>query len=195
MSSRNDILRSIRRHLPQSTPLPEDGGNWIRFDDPVLQFSQVLESVGGDCYIVESVADIGPMLEGLAGSHQRVICGVPGLLGPVFDFASVADPQDLADVELAILPGKFAVAENAAVWVQTDSPAQRTLYYIAQHLVLVVPHAEIVHNLPEAYERIDPVLTQYGCFISGPSKTADIEQSLVKGAHGARTLRVFLVRE
>ena len=47
--------------------------------------------------------------------------------------------------------------------------------------------------MEEAYKKIDPKTLKYALFISGPSKTADIEQTLVIGAHGAKTTTVFLV--
>ncbi len=47
--------------------------------------------------------------------------------------------------------------------------------------------------MQQAYERIGDLDYGFGTFITGPSKTADIEQSLVLGAHGARGLTVFLM--
>lgn len=196
MSSREEILRTIRRQLPiTAAPSSPPAVDWIHYDDPVSQFIQVLESVGGVCYPVQDVSEIAERLAERMGTGKRVISGVPGVLESTFDFTTVADPHALADVELAILPGQLAVAENAAVWVQTTSPAERALYFLTQHLALVVPLAHVVHHLHEAYDRIEPAGAPFGCFIAGPSKTADIEQSLVKGAHGARTLNVFLVKE
>ena len=69
----------------------------------------------------------------------------------------------------------------------------RAIFFITQHLALVVPAEQMVHNLHEAYARISLGTSSLGVFISGPSKTADIEQSLVIGAHGPRSLTVFLV--
>jgi L-lactate dehydrogenase complex protein LldG len=195
MTSRDEILRTIRRQLPQSSPLPDLSGDWIRYERPVEQFGMVLSAVGGTLHCVRSLSDIPPLLADLIEPGHRVISGIDQLFGPAFPYDSIADPHDLEDVFLAVLPGELAVAENAAVWVQTSSLIQRTLYFIAQHLALVVPASHVVNNLHEAYERISPRSARFGCFISGPSKTADIEQALVKGAHGARTLNVFLVEE
>ncbi|RMF38130.1 MAG: hypothetical protein D6753_16315, partial [Planctomycetota bacterium] len=69
----------------------------------------------------------------------------------------------------------------------------RVIFFITQYLVLVVPKDQIVHNMHQAYARIDAPRPGFGLFLSGPSKTADIEQSLVIGAHGCRQLQVFLV--
>jgi L-lactate dehydrogenase complex protein LldG len=106
---------------------------------------------------------------------------------------AIRDPHQLEDVDFAVLKGQLAVAENAAVWVTDECVPDRVIYFIAQHVALVVGAHAIVHNMHEAYERLRFEGAGFGCFISGPSKTADIEQSLVIGAHGARSLRVFLL--
>jgi len=64
---------------------------------------------------------------------------------------------------------------------------------LTQHLALVVPASRLVNDMHEAYEKVRLPRPGYGCFVSGPSKTADIEQALVIGAHGARSCTVFLV--
>jgi L-lactate dehydrogenase complex protein LldG len=91
------------------------------------------------------------------------------------------------------LPGRFAVAENGAVWVTDAGVKHRAVAFIVQHLALVVPAGEIIDNMHLAYERLTFNDAGFGAFISGPSKTADIEQSLVIGAHGPRSLTVFCI--
>ena len=55
-----------------------------------------------------------------------------------------------------------------------------------------VAREQLVGDLHSAYQQIDPAAAHYGCFMAGPSKTADIEQALVIGAHGPRALDVYL---
>lgn len=90
------------------------------------------------------------------------------------------------------MDGRIGVCENGAVWIQQDVE-QRAIYFIAESLVLVLDRRNLVNNMHEAYKRIDTGDYGYGVFISGPSKTADIEQALVMGAHGARDVTVLLV--
>jgi L-lactate dehydrogenase complex protein LldG len=192
--SRDTILRSIRRNLPESSPLPELDGPWIEYPDPVAQFINVLESTGGRAIRVPDRDSIPATLAQLPhfGDSRRTLCGFAGLSGNV-DLTSIADPHELEDIDFAILPGHFGVAENAAIWVTDENLAHRVIYFLCQHLALVIPADQIVHNMHEAYQRIRIGGPRFGAFIAGPSKTADIEQSLVIGAHGPKSLTAFLV--
>ena len=109
------------------------------------------------------------------------------------DLAANRGPARLERLGLAILPGEIGVAENGAIWLYGAALAHRAVFVIAEHLALVVAAADIVHDMHEAYARLEASPPRYGTFISGPSKTADIEQALVIGAHGARSLTVFLL--
>src|SRR5690606_16996516 len=102
-------------------------------------------------------------------------------------------PGDIAGVEKAYIRGTLGVAENGAVWVKEGDMQHRLLPFLCQHLVLVVDADTLVDNMHEAYNRIRIDEEGYGLFIAGPSKTADIEQSLVVGAHGPRSLVVYII--
>ncbi len=173
----------------------------MTFTDPVSQFSQVLATVGGRCEPVGSAEEAGQVLSRLAGDlGANQVCSLVDGVGVTnfdgvtnLDIGGVDDPHDLEAVDLAVMPGELAVAENAAVWVTATSPLDRTLFFLTQHLALILPRSEVVSNLHQAYERIDVTAAAFGTWISGPSKTADIEQSLVLGAHGPRSLTVVLI--
>ncbi|MCE7053071.1 LUD domain-containing protein [Algoriphagus sp. AGSA1] len=100
---------------------------------------------------------------------------------------------DFADLDLAIVEGQVASAENAAIWLDDSNLALRALPFITAHLVIVIKKEKIVGNMHEAYKQIVDSKSGFGVFIAGPSKTADIEQSLVVGAHGAMSLRVVIL--
>ena len=195
MSSRDHILKTIRRHLVEAVDLPSLDQPWITFADRQQQFADVLDAIGGRCVRVPDVAALNAALTQIpAYADGTTKCSlVPGVGESTFDLNAITDPHDLADVDYAILPGEFAVAENAAVWVTDAHLRHRALYFIPQHLALVVPASEVVNSMHEAYERLSFNEARYGAFIAGPSKTADIEQALVIGAHGARSMHVFLI--
>jgi L-lactate dehydrogenase complex protein LldG len=189
MSSRDAILASLRKAAPSTVPLPEAPAA-VTYPDPVKQFSDVLASVGGKTVLVAGEEELQTELRKLAEALEArrvAVAGAP-------DLEALKDPHELEGIDLAVLRGDFAVAENAAVWVdEARLGPHRAIFVIAQHLALVVDAADVVHNMQEAYARTTLQGAGFGVFISGPSKTADIEQSLVIGAHGARSCTVFLV--
>ncbi len=205
MSSRDQILSSIRSVQLPEVALPALDGPWSCYDDRRGRFCEVLHAVGGQAVIVQHRAELNDRLQELAAFRDaKVICSlVDGVGRADVDLATIADPHELATVDFGIVAGEFAVAENGAVWIIDDKLAHRVLPFIAQHLAIVVPASEIVDHMHAAYARLCDAqgvhdagvfaAPWFGVFISGPSKTADIEQSLVIGAHGARSLTVFLL--
>lgn len=195
MASREEILARLRAASPPARELPEARRFGKRFADLRAQFVQALQDAGGRCVQIPSPEALGTALEELepyrTGTRiASVFAGVPR--GNV-RLDAIEDAHELRDVDLAIVRGELAVAENGAVWVaEAGLQPHRVLPWIAQHLALVVSAERLVNDMHEAYERID-VGRGFGCFISGPSKTADIEQALVIGAHGPRSATVFLV--
>ena len=195
MSSRDDILAAVRRHLPEASPLPDLAGPWIEYPDPIAQFASVLEMIGGRCVRVPNIEAINRELEALPAyaAAKQVVSRVAGAGASTVELDAIDDPHALEDIDFALLPGEFAVAENAAVWVHDRGLKHRVIYFLCQHLALVIRAADVVHNMHQGYERLSFTEPGFGGFIAGPSKTADIEQSLVIGAHGPRSLTVFVV--
>lgn len=195
-TAKDEILNALRKQVPIETPnLPEViDGNWIRYSDPIGQFSSLIAAVGGSCFVVNNIRDVETQLQSydVYRSAVRIYSQVPGIKSH-FDLNSVAKPQDLEDLDFVIYPGEFAVAENGAIWVTDKNLKHRVIFFITQHLVLVVPKSRLLHNMHEAYRELEFNEPHFGLFVSGPSKTADIEQSLVIGAHGCRSMQVFLI--
>ncbi|MEA5005362.1 MAG: LUD domain-containing protein [Rikenellaceae bacterium] len=113
----------------------------------------------------------------------------------VWDSYKRIQPVELAArTECVLLCGKMGVAENGAIWVDDTCFPERLLPFIAGKLILLVDCNTIVSDMHAAYASIASKLEGFGVFISGPSKTADIEQSLVYGAHGAISVDVIILK-
>lgn len=193
MESKQSILKAVAASSGESVELPSLDDFGIRYDDPHAQFAEVLASVGGKAIRVADDAALQSELQQLdiVRDAAKVYSRVAGIASSV-DLDNVETPHELNGLDLAILPGELAVAENAAVWATGGGLKHRAVYFIAEHLVLVVDAGNLVHNMHQAYQRLRFDEAGYGVFVSGPSKTADIEQSLVIGAQGPRSLHVFL---
>ncbi|WP_375448293.1 lactate utilization protein C [uncultured Fibrella sp.] len=196
MASRETILAAIQANQPDRLPLPEQFTFETTYPDLVTQFADVLATVGGRAVTVPDYTAIATYLDETYADVLNIGTTIPELAHVSdIDLTLITVPHDLAGLNLAIIGGQLGVAENAAIWVDEQHiPSHfRALPMITQYLAIVIRQADLVTNMHEAYRRIDVAATGFGTFISGPSKTADIEQSLVIGAHGARGLTVFIM--
>jgi L-lactate dehydrogenase complex protein LldG len=194
VDSRRAILDALRRAQPPESPAPDLSALGAPLPDPSARVGEAVAAVGGTLVRVREAAALAAEVAALASrlGAVRVASAVPGVPGNV-SLDDLPDPHALEGIGLAVLAGAFAVAENGAVWVPTAGLRHRGVFVVAEHLALVVPAAEVVPDLHEAYRRIAFPGAGFGTFIAGPSKTADIEQALVIGAHGPRSCTVFLV--
>jgi L-lactate dehydrogenase complex protein LldG len=194
MSSRDYMLKRIRENKPEQVALP----SVIRFDslfeNTEAKFLETLAAIYTEVIVVKDMHELAAKANELYADVVNRATTIPNL-GNWADFSlNVADPHELETVEIAILKAEFGVAENGAVWISDHYLPHRVLPFITQNLAFVIPRNAIVNNMHDAYERLQDT-SGWGCFIAGPSKTADIEQSLVIGAHGARSMVIFLVEE
>ncbi|MGY3052445.1 L-lactate dehydrogenase complex protein LldG [Pedobacter sp. UYEF25] len=196
MTSREKILAAVKESQPELTGLPNLDLFYQVAGEPkenLRNFIATAERIGSTVYEVETYHQIVNQLRSdfdLLG--KRVVSAVREL-DVIADEYNGTDNHALADVELMLLPTHFGVAENGACWVNDALYNERLLPFIPQHLVFVLKKEHIVANMHLAYELISDNSYGFGAFIAGPSKTADIEQSLVLGAHGPRSLRLFLI--
>ncbi len=196
MGSREDILGALRRAAPREVPRPvEPARAAVRYPDPPARLAEAVQAVGGALVRVPGPAVLAAEVAALAArlGARRVICEAPEAGAGSERLEELETPHQLQGLDLAVLPGAYAVAENGAVWVPTATLRHRAVFVVAEHLALVVGAGEIVNDMHEAYARLRFEGPGFGAFIAGPSKTADIEQALVIGAHGPRSCVVFLV--
>lgn len=191
---RRAVLEALRAARAPEAPAPDLSRLGARFDDPAAKLADAVAAVAGTLVRVPGAPALAAAVAALAErlGATRVASAVPGVPGNVA-LDALSDPHELEGIGLAVLAGAFAVAENGAVWLPTDGLRHRGAFVVAEHLALAVPASEVVHDMHEAYRRISFPGAGFGTFVAGPSKTADIEQALVIGAHGARSCAVFLV--
>ncbi|GAB3972705.1 LUD domain-containing protein [Spirosoma terrae] len=191
-STRDTILAAIRRGKPDLLPLPDPIGfpPNITPDNLVESFMTMVKTNGGRAIRVSSMDEAKAFLATDYDLSLPVLSHVPGL--DISNFTPAEELRLLDTLHLVVLEGIVGVAENAAIWVDEAAMGIRVLPFITLNLSIVISEKNLVGNMHEAYPRIDTSVG-FGTFIAGPSKTADIEQSLVIGAHGSKTLTVFIM--
>ena len=194
MNSRALILQKVKQNQPSEiSELPNLTFLGLDTFDIIEKYKTVLKSIGGDFVEVGNYDAIIDFVKNNYNLTKRTITTVPELT----EIADLDwfndDPHTLEDVELTIVKAHFGVAENSALWVTDAVMGQRVATFIPQYLAIIVNRKDILATMHQAYERIGNQEYCFGTFIAGPSKTADIEQSLVIGAHGARGLMVFIM--
>lgn len=171
--------------------------------DPVeeIAFAEALQRVGGQfVYCV----DERELLVSLAGLMQErgwpsIFCNnqaIEELLG----FASinvVSDPGNIGQMTVGITGCESLIGRTGTILVSTVASSGRRMPFFPEvHLVMayasqVVP--DLQHALTKVMSRYGEKIPSMMTFITGPSRTADIEKTLVMGAHGPKELIVFLI--
>ena len=194
MSSRSDILSKIKSNKPDSLDLPI-----IELDlfdeklNPLDQFKKMVEAAGGNVLTTNSNQDLISQINKLFPDSENNYSTLKETSSlNTIKLETLTNDRQLEDLDVLVLEGAFGVAENGAVWIPNQNIPIRVAPFICKHLVLVINSSHIVPYLHQAYDQLEGQNFDFGIFISGPSKTADIEQSLVIGAQGALSLTVFL---
>jgi L-lactate dehydrogenase complex protein LldG len=187
-SARDRILEEIKSTKTDTDPLLTYTVVGIEYSNKKEQFIQMVKSIGGNAIEVTNESEIENFIAERITTGKRVL--------------NISENEklnysisNLYATDVAIIRGGIAVAENAAIWLAEKNMGNRVLPFACEELVVVINGKNIVHNMHQAYDMIDISTDGFGVFIAGPSKTADIEQSLVIGAHGPINFLVLIIND
>lgn len=196
MSSREKILQTLKQNQPPAVALPDTQGFIGMRPANADQFIQTFKTIGGALYEVNDYEHVAEILRTDFGHFAKKLTTLPQLAAVADTSWFTADPHSMHDTDVMVAEALFGVCENGAVWITEQQMVQRAAMFIPENLVMLVKRESLVATMHDAYVRISQLHdSQYGfgAFIAGPSKTADIEQSLVLGAHGPRTMTMMLL--
>lgn len=196
MSSSKTILNAVQQSLKKrqkvgypAIPLFENPDV-----DLLAIFKNNLELAGATWYEIDSVEKAKDIMRTKL-PDAKVICSATDVWNGNKDLGSVVNPKDLEDVDLGVLRADFGVAEMGMVWLTEKNLKVNSIGFLSQHLAILLDPKRITENMHSAYKLVDLKAHSYGCFMMGPSATADIGATLVHGAQGARSLTLFLFPE
>ena len=207
MTTKDQILSRLKAN---SEALLKSGGNIpdvempdfslinpTEYADPLVKFRETAKKVSG-ANVVESEkeGDLNKLIRELY-PEAKIFGSNLTFIEADINPDSVPAGKDLMKVDVGVIEGSFGVAENGCIWIP-QTMKERALCFASENLVILLHKKDIVNNMHEAYALIDKKPEyfepyKFGTFISGPSKTADIESALVYGAQAARGVTVILM--
>lgn len=191
---RASILGAIRNNKPELVALPKIDASLFDDDADVVEtFMMNLQLVGGKVISLQHLNELDEAIKKQYPNAKHIIsCSEASQLGTV-PISKDTSSHTLHTIDLVIINARLGVAENGAVWLSESDFIVRALPFITNDLVIILSKHHICRHMHEAYNRISERERTFGLLLSGPSKTADIEQCLVIGAQGAVSVTVFLI--
>ena len=191
--NKEDLLAKIRANIHTTYDMPSfDDMKGVQYADPLKQFVEMSKTVGGKVVELEKGQDINEVIKNCYPDAKVIASNLPEVTIANRNPDTVAEANDLNGTDVGVVRGVFGVAENGCIWIP-QTMKEKAMCFISEYLVIMLDRKQIVNNMHEAYQRVEFNSYGYGCFISGPSKTADIAQALVMGAQAARGVTVILV--
>lgn len=189
--SKDSILSKLRANVRETYDKPDLSFAILKYSDPVEAFIQTATTAAGAKVIkMKEGDDINVLIRQAYPEAKTFASNVPGVKADR-NPDEVKSPQELDGTDVGVVQGAVGCAENACVWIP-QTMKQRAVCFIPEYLVVIIDRKDIVNNMHEAYALIEMPDMGFGAFISGPSKTADIEQALVYGAQSCCGVTIIL---
>ncbi|MXV14915.1 LutC/YkgG family protein [Hufsiella ginkgonis] len=205
-SSREKMLKKIRKALleKRDNPYPnlEEAPLYESYDDyPDILFAEQLTMAAGKFVFCEDEIQFIENLLLMADEKnwRKIYCWEPPLQEMLdkYEFPFYSTDTDFMLAEVGITLCESLIARNGSVMVSNGSAAGRRLSIYPHYHIVLAYTSQLVPDLKDAFKllkaRYGQNLPSMTSVITGPSRTADIEKTLVLGAHGPRELIVFLI--
>lgn len=222
-NARHEILAAIRRNLAKSEPYDEEHRKHHAAQKslPVLnnslatetelksvpqaeRFKENLISIGGDCEIVKDLAEAaeivqkiidGKQIKRIALSDSPTVKEVRGFLKGEFEILEKVSSSKLFDCDLGITGAQFGIAETGTLVLESDREFHRLTSLVPPVHICLLEAKNLRQTLGEVLSVLEKDLSKTITFITGPSRTSDIELTLAIGVHGPAQLFVILISD
>lgn len=201
-SAREEILNKLKKAVHPEPQKPDfEAPVYFPIDEPLeLVFKENLEKVNGSVYLHQSETDMLQELKSLLKHFEKDnICCRDADIQAVLTKNSIlfSSCLDLPEsIEVGITTCEFLVAHTGSVMVSSALAGARQLFVYPPVHIVIARYSQLVDYLQSAYSSIQDKykenLPSQITLITGPSRTADIEKTLVMGAHGPKELHVLV---
>jgi len=201
------VRSALRRTEGQAAPPPPElylPVPAVDLETRIASFTAALEALSGRVIRVARPAEARSVVADLIGGASAVAsdsaflraCGIPSLPGVCWEFASAAAlRQARAEAEFGITSAHYALADTGSLVLMSGFEESRLVSLLPPKHIAVVPESRLISGLDELLTLVPTPAdrTSAMTIITGPSRTADIEQILVRGVHGPGVITVIFV--
>jgi L-lactate dehydrogenase complex protein LldG len=199
--SKNNILKKIRLALTHSTPIPfpkSEGTDYVfqpLEQDIVVEFAEQFTQLGGKFAFCMDESELNEQFGELYRKNEwnKIFC-IDNRFLSTFDQARLTD--DLVNCDIAITGCEALVARTGSIVLSSKTSGRVTSVYTPIHICIAYA-SQLVYDLkdalPKLFQKYNGELPSLVTLATGPSRTADIEKTLVVGVHGPKEVYLFLV--
>lgn len=204
--AKENILKRIRKALSQSTPLPfpkSEGGESVfqpEQQDKEIEFAEQFTKLQGRFVFCINQQELAFQISSLVRKMdwQKIYCLEDALVRTAgSQFADRIVKTGLADCDVAITGCECLVARTGSIVMSAAQKSGRNTSVYAPVHICIAYSSQLVYDIKDAIQlvknRYQQALPSLITFATGPSRTADIEKTLVVGVHGPREVYLFLV--
>jgi len=205
-SAKENILKRIRQALSQSTPIPfpQSEGNHSVFtaatQDPEIEFAEQFSRLQGKFIFCMDHRELATQLKAVAGHNgwKKLYCREDKLKTLLKDHGFDGFSQvELKDCDGAVTTCELLIARTGSIVLSAAQASGRTVSVYAPIHICIAYTDQLVYDIRDGLvalkEKYQGQLPSLITFATGPSRTADIEKTLVVGVHGPKEVYLFLV--
>jgi len=197
------ILKRIREALSNTVPLPfpESEGSQSVYtksdEDPVVVFAEEFTKLQGKLIFCITESDLKVQLAQLIAAKQwsKVYCREKDNL-KILESIAAAPYNDLALCDVSVTGCEYLVARTGSIVLSAAQESGRTTSVYAPIHICIAYTDEVVYDIKDALtgikKKYGSSFPSFTTFATGPSRTADIEKTLVTGVHGPKEVYCFL---
>ncbi len=205
--SKENILKKIRKALSHSTPLPfpQSEGNQPVFQpleqEIEVEFAEQFTKLQGRFIYCINHQELSFQLNSLIKKQgwQKIYCVDEKLKSEITAISEVIEDNDLAGCDASVTGCKYLIARTGSIILTADQPGGRSASVYAPVHICIAYSNQLVYDIKDALQDLQKTykdnLPSLITMATGPSRTADIEKTLVVGIHGPKEVYVFLVEK
>jgi L-lactate dehydrogenase complex protein LldG len=204
--AKENILKRIRQALvnPTPVPFPQSEGNSSVYAPPhqenEIEFAENFGRISGRFVYCANTDELIGQLQQLitAQAWTQVFCRESGLL-PILQepLKGLLIEDDLPEADVSITGCEALIARTGSILMSSAQDSGRTVSVYAPVHICIAYSSQLVYDIRDGLEMLSEkykdIIPSFITLATGPSRTADIEKTLVVGVHGPKDVYVFLV--